>query len=477
MKKYLLRVVCLALAFAMLFTLPSCKESNTSSAAESGGYYDVDVDGSGDGTNDNQSGNDSNTSSDPVKTPSDGGTPQTVSGDLSWNQLLATIPAKLKGTTVKVYSWNPAKEVTGAEEVISKFEKQTGMKVKWITGSYDNYDSNIAALINSGDSPDIIRHYSPYIHRIAMCQDMSKATGFDFKSGVWDQQVVNAYTFKGKIYGVNLTNTLIQQPAVMVYNKSVVKRLKLSDPYTMWKQGKWNWDSFIELCKDFKDETGNPGWMTYCHLDYYRFCNQNFIGFDGKKFYNNLSDSGLLSSVQKMADYRTSDITDKAMRNRDNIENGVNLFYDDNIIAARRTQIFYNKIKGSNNYGCVPVPEIPGKTYYQEYRELEAYGIPKGSKNPIGAAYFLRFYLDAANYDEKMFFTNEQALEVYKWCRNQKNIYCALDTQLIQNDYEGMTAFIMHGGSAAQVKSEFDKFAQKLNPIVDRANDALNKLD
>ena len=472
MKNTLLRLVTLALALLMAFSLFACGgNSGDSDKKDSEEYFDIEGD---DTKSDDTSKDDSSNSGE--KAPVDVKiTP--VNGDLTWSQLLAQMPKQLKGTTITMFSWNDAKEVTGAEKVIADFQKQTGIKVKWVNGGYDNYDTKLAALINSGDSPDVFRYYSPNIHRMSLAQDITKATGFDFKAATWDQDVVKAYTVKGKIYGVNLKNTFNQQPSLMVYNKSVIKKQKLKDPYTLWKQGKWNWDTFTEICNEFKEDTGLSPWMTYCHLDYYRFSGQDFIKFDGNKFTSNLSDPGLISSIQKMANYRTDGFTEKAVRERDKIEKGQTLFYDDSIIACRKSSPYYKDLKASNNLGAVPIPAISGQSYYQEYKELEAYGIAKGAKNPLAAAYFLRFYLDANNYDAKTFFASEQLLEVYKSCRAQKNVYCSHDFQLIQNVYEGMTAFIMHGGTAAQVKNKLDELAPTINKIVNKANEALSKFD
>ena len=70
---------------------------------------------------------------------------------------------------------------------------------------------------------------------------------------------MESYSYAGKYYAANLKNTFNQQPTAVVYRPSQIARYKLEDPYTLWKQGKWTYDKFKELCRAFKDETTRCG--------------------------------------------------------------------------------------------------------------------------------------------------------------------------------------------------------------------------
>ena len=187
------KVLCLILSIAMVFSLAACGNDNTESIVNLGGdeEWGIEVDA--------PSGTESSTSSGnkapEVSVPEDSGQSTTVktpavknADDLSWKDLLAQMPSDLRGTTIKVYSWNPIKDVTGAEKVISDFEKQTGIKVDWTVGNYDNYESEIAALINSGNSPDIIRYNNPAAAKMYLTQDIAINWGFPGDSLVKKKQ-------------------------------------------------------------------------------------------------------------------------------------------------------------------------------------------------------------------------------------------------------------------------------------------------
>ena len=393
------------------------------------------------------------------------------------------MPKSLKGTVITVASWNPAKEVTGAEKVIANFEKLTGIKVNWKQVSYNDYDSQIAALVNSNSSPDLIRYYSPAIHRMYLCQDVKTATGYDFKGEIWDKRVTSQYTIKGKIYGVNLKDTYVQQPKVFMYRKSVIESAQLEDPYVLWKKGKWDWNTFIQMCKDYKEiNPSGYAWMTYNAVDYMDLTGVTMIKFDGNKFTNNIKDVNVYKTLKQMCDYRAADIIPPAFRDQKVFSQGNTLFMTFNSIANRRTNANLTEVKNDQDLYCVPVPTIKGRENVQAFSELEAYGIPKGAKNAAAVYYFLRYYLDASNYDANEFFVNKQAYEVYKECMGKKEFYIATATELLDvvaedagGSVAGLTGWIANGGAAAQLEKELDSVKPTFDLATKKANEALSK--
>ena len=469
MKSNIKRILCFILAIAMAFAIVGCgKKTNDPD-------FD-DEDWAIDDATDTASGNETTEISENVETTkAEAGLSSADS--LSWSELVSKMPSNLKGKTVTMYSWNPAKHVTGAEKVIANFEKQTGIKVDWKQGSYDNYDTEIAALINSGSSPDIIRYFGVNIYRMDLTQDVVSATGYDFKGDIWDNQVTSAYTVKGKIYGVNLKNTFNQQPTVVYYAGDTIKRYKLEDPYDLWKAGQWTWDKFVEMCHDFKEATGRAGWMTNDHLDLLRWNGLDFLTFDGNEFKDNSSDPRILTTLQKICSYRNT-LTPEAMRSQELIENGTYLFITDNMLCSRTTDFHYETLKGNNDLMTVPFPSGLTSTYIQPMHEYEAYGFPKGCKNGPAAYYFLRYYLNRDNYDAKTFFINNQALETYDFAMKQKRFYKVSSGPMAVTAGEsdgGLGSYIRTQGKADQIQSELDKIKPQFKRAAEQANEKVAK--
>lgn len=481
MKNYLTKLLCMALCLALLLSVAACGKSNTSSF-NLGDDEVVDVDDGGeDTTSDNGSTDNSSVDiSDNAGTNTNSNTPAPVANadSLSWNDLVAKMPASLRGSTFTVLSWNPVTDVTDADKVVKKFESQTGIKVKWNQESYDTYETKIAALVNANKSPDLIRFIAPSPARMYLCQDLKTATGFDFKGDIWDSRATSSYSYKGKIYAAAMKNSLNQQPTAVVYRPSMIKRYKLEDPYKLWKEGKWTYDKFKEICTDFKEATEKPAWMTSGWLDYLWLNDIDLITFDGTKYKNNLSDPKVTTGLQEIIRCR-SEICPEAMGTGDLITNGTYLFYTDNILACRTTDFHFTELKAKNDLEAVPFPTQPGKPYYTNFQEFEAYGVPKGAPNGAAAYYFLRCYLNAENYNENTFFCSTQVLETYKYLMSQKNFNFNVDRRITDaagNQNGGIHTMIRTGEmTQAQVKTKLDSLSPFFDKAVKQANDTLAK--
>lgn len=472
MKKQLLRLLCLCMTIVMVFGAAGCSSKNEESFDASVEDFDFDLDGSEDAAIEDSNGDDTTSAAKgELKNPD----------SLSLKELMAQVPKILKNSTITIWSWNPAKEVTGAEKVISDFEKKSGIKVKWVQIGYDEYESRIAAAVNSGNAPDLIRYQGPDIHRMYLCQDVKTATGYDFKGSVWDKRVSDVYTVKGKIYGVNLTNTLVNQPKVILYRKSNIEKYKLEDPYTLWKKGKWTWDKMISIAEDFqsKNTNGIP-FEPYDHLDYVEFSGNSIIKFDGNKFVNNIKDKSLFNQLKVMCNLRDDDITASSARQEDYFDGeGRILFMAFNSIALRSTNAHLKDVKAEDDLYAVPIPKIANAKSYP-MSELEAYGIPKRAKNGAATYFFLRYYLDSSNYNKNTYFCNKQALEVYNACMKNKSLYYSTDSALAQaagsSGVDDITNYIrLQQGGAAQLKKQLDSLSPKFDLAVKKANEVLKK--
>lgn len=479
MKSNLRRIFCLLLALAMMFSVAACGKADNGGSTLNFDDEGWEIDA---GTTNTDGGNDNNGETSVVSTNDNVVKEPAVKNadELSLAELTAQIPSNLRGTTVHVFSWNPVKDVTGAEKVVADFEKKTGIKVKWEQGNYDKYDETIVAKINSGSAPDIIRYNSPNPARMALTQDLQSATGFDFSGDIWDSEVKEAFTVKNKIYGINMKNTFNKQPTVVMYLKSTIENNQLEDPYTLWKSGKWTFDKFIEMCLEFKEKTnGNCGWMSSRLIDIMWFRGIGFIESDGEKYTNTATSVDCINALKDICTWRQSDILSGGASETSSFCSGNYLFYTDNILGARRNDsIHYVEQKKDNDLYCVPFPQESGKTYYQSYSESEAFGIPKGAKNPTAVYYFLRYYLDANNYDSKMFFSNNQILEVYNWCISQENQHHTIDRYITQSYDErlcGIENIIREGLQPAQAQTTLESLTTKFQLCVDKANDAVKK--
>ena len=183
------------------------------------------------------------------------------------------MPAELRGTSITVYNWNPITEYPEGSSVIKEFTDITGIEVNWQTEDYNTYLSKLTSLVASGkDIPDVARMRSPLVLNYISMQPIS-VTGFDFNDGSWDKWTMDSYTVDGNCYAVNLANTHLASPGMLAYNKTLITRYDLEDPYVLWKNGQWTYDKFVQIMKDFKAETNadyvcSYGWYCCCCSSY-----------------------------------------------------------------------------------------------------------------------------------------------------------------------------------------------------------------
>lgn len=481
------------LAIALVFvicTLCACKKSQTKYYSY---YEDVSdteyssntVDNNNDVTGNNNvtDNNNNNVDDGKTSTPSNKNPSSKVDGSSSGNKKfdLKNIPSSLKGSTVFVYSWNDASAVSGAESVIESFENSTGIKVKWQTGSYDNYSTEIAALVSSGKAPDVIR-LKNMDHAILSLMDPLVASGYDFSDDIWDKNVLNYYTIYDYAYAVNRQNTLIQQPHVVFYNTKTIKQYNFEDPYELWKKGKWTWDKFYEMIKEFHDETGYYSWSPHYFFEIMYMNGTSLVKRDGNKYVNNTSDKNIVQGLSKMVNMINDGYVDPVDINYNGFPAGKNLFMSTSCIGGRRTHFYFTTVKEDNSIAMVPYPTITGQKYYQLYSEYEAYGIAKGAKNAKAVPYFLAYYLDGSKYDQNTFFPNVKMLEVYKWCRQQENVFVTPDPAILTADsgvhYRNDVALpISRLKNSSDVPTLINSVKSSISSSVKYANNKLSKLD
>lgn len=484
MKKNWIRLFSLILVLAMIFSLGACSEMKTtvdSSDAESdlllGDDDDFFTDEVTDATSDNKT-KKPGKSTNPDATGSAIPVENQVGGK-SWSSILKSMPASLKGKTITVMNWNPLSEYTGASQVIKDFQSATGISIRWQVENFSTYLSKLASMVASGNAPDVVRLRTPLPGGLISLQDVS-VTGYDFNDDAWDKWVQNAYTVNGKVYGINVANTHIASPTMLQYNKSLISKYDLDDPYTLWKKGQWTYDNFIKICRSYKEASGADyagSFYDYAEISS-MFGISGPVTFNGSTYTNIVKTNDFVNVTQKICDLVNKDYILGKWK-FDDFSKGKCLFWIGTAVYARRQNAYFTELKKANSLYSVPMPSVNGKEYTL-FTELEAYGIPKGAKTPKAVPYFLRYFLDGSNYDLSTFFANAQSLQVYNACMTNKNKmwttqyreqyqFYGLDST---DDFSGEIETV----TGAQAKSVIDKTSAVIDARVSRYNQQIKKI-
>ncbi len=479
MKKTIKSILSMFLVFVFIFCVVGCgknevdPDTNDANADFFADSENLINDGSNSSQNDTVSNGvvlNNGTNSKPQQST---GNKNTVGGK-SWKEVLASMPEKLRGTTVTFYNWNPPSEYTGSTEIMNTFTKETGIKVKWLTQDYDTYRTKLASMVAADEAPDFARTNKPIITSMLSFQPLS-ATNFDFTDGAWDKSVMKDYSINGKAYATSLNNTHFGSMSVMFYNKSLIDKYDFEDPYKLWKSGKWTWDKFLDMSREFKEEAGTKygaaswEWSGLTQI----FGVGGPYEYDGQKYRSVVNDSNFIKVTQEMADlYNTESLIEDY--GLGSFQKGEVLFWSSFSIHGRRLNGYMSNMKNEGILYAVPLPSVKGqKTYYQGRNEYEAYALVKGAKNPEAVPYFLRYFLDPDNYDLEAFYINAQMEEVYNWCMSQPTKIWTVDywDKFNRTNFDGIK--LIKGN---QVKSFVDSNGVQIETRVNELNNALEKL-
>lgn len=396
--------------------------------------------------------------------------------NLTWAEVKAKMPKDL-GKEIVFYNWNEASSMPGAEKAIENFTKETGISVKWKTASYSEYSTELAAMITTNNSPDIVR---------LRCQDPAVIPyltpisdyGYDFTDQAWDHDAMYFYMFNNKPYAAVLKDTPYFQPSVIYYNRDLVTRFNMEDPYTLWKAGEWTYDKFAQMCVKFSKTVGSQYTaITTINAGYNYTMGVAFSRYNPEKnkFESNMDSKDLLTAWQWTSQLNAKNVISETQIDYDGFDNGLILFYTDSLIAARTTHFYCKPLKAQGNLGVVPLPSIAGRDYLVNLSENEAYAIPQGAKNPKAVPYFLRYWLSSENYDMSKFYCDAQAKEVADYLKTQD--YTMNCDAWMNKEVHGAShieiGMALRNSDPAQVKTVIDSYKPVIDTYVEMANEKI----
>lgn len=404
-------------------------------------------------------------------------TQSAVTTNLTRDQVIAQMPAKLRGTTIKMMGGDDIREGVWGK-AIKEFTQKTGIKLDVEVVSNSELFSTLAARIAAGKSPDLVNVNEAWPFVCANLQPIT-VSGYNFNDRAWDWDSMNDFTYNGKTYSMQLKNTPFMPVSLLVYNKNALRKADMTDmdPYTIWKNNPddWTWDKFFSVCDTFLSRNGNAAgyygakinhnWYINCFGVNNVYYNKNkgvFVsGMKNKTFIG--AWESLLGAMQKKYITNATSTTD--------FEMGKVLFNWEWPINLQTGNSYYTNLKKSKALGVVPVPtDSKTQPLYWQY----GHGIPVGAKNPEAVPYFIRYIQDRKSYDQNTFYSVDTALEVVNWTQTQgyqnRNFFTCLGI----HNYSFQTQ--LQAASPEQVKTVCDKFASEIQKSVDDVNKQMKKL-
>lgn len=329
--------------------------------------------------------------------------------------VLATMPEELKGTTITFLNWYDP-DLREEKVVIDEFEQKTGITVEYRIVEYADYVNTVSGLIAVGETPDVMRVRAADIGTLKLVQPISEATGYDFSAEAWDKEIMNMYTVNGKCYGVNLVYTPFFLPCMLFYNTDTMEEMGFEDPYTLWKEGKWTWEKFKEMCVTWVNQgteyTGANLWAQ----SWVATINADLVKFDGATYTLDLNNQKALDKWKWVEEGVKTKLFTNLNDGFDQAKQKL-LFGTMDASAVQQSSGYFSKTRLRGQLAGVAYPVWEGEDYYLPMMENIAFCIPKGAKNAKAVPYFLAYMCNFANYNQDVgeggFFFSEQIKECY----------------------------------------------------------------
>lgn len=390
MKKVLFRCLAVFMCLAMVFSLAACSKDKGDIA--SGTLLDFE-DETGEGlSGDNNDAASGTVSGEGTTSGATGGNTITEQIDISGKDPFAKVPARLRGTTVKFAQWGD-EGASEYQKVAKAFTKKTGIKIEWVNYDENTYVSTIAQQIAAKSGPDIIICNEIFPHAFEIAQPLQNLV--DLKDDFWDDSVTEVCTVNGNTYFVNSRNSVWKNLNFVFYNKKLFSDNRITSPKDYYKRGEWTYEN-LRKCLEQIAKTGNTGGYVDPEMMAAAMGN-GLIQYDAKtqKFSQNITKAA--SAFQYCATNIEKKLWDPVLW-FGNFSNGTIGLYMYSVWGTKYNGWF--KEADPSIVAAVPLPTSYNGQHCYQTESLRAYGVAKGSKNPEGAGYFLRYYLDYEYYDD-----------------------------------------------------------------------------
>ena len=283
------------------------------------------------------------------------------------------------------YDLNPA---AGSERstALSLFEEQYHGKIVWVPCAAGECYDMLTQRLHSGDPVDMVPFQVDAMPDGISRELFSPLDEYlDLNDSIWDgmRGAIGMFAYDGKHYAVPYA---VSDPLLLTYSRKACSENGLEDPYTLYTQGKWNWDTMLDMMQTFRnkgaDRFGIAGWFEQGLL---HSTGQSVIAFDGTQFINNIEHPEIAEAEELLSDIAARGLYDTNWYNNYPTSGNV-LFYamgDWSLPAS-------NAKNPDADIMVVPFPMSPrvGKQYYSGNYDVKMLACDS-QKGSLVASYIL----------------------------------------------------------------------------------------
>ena len=395
------------------------------------------------------------------------------------------MPPELRGTNVQFATWIDHTS-TPTKFCLEGFETETGMTIELVQANESDYINKIISLISSDQAPDVIVENGVFPKTLNVLMPLEKeTTGLDVTDDFWNQDVVKTYTVGKYSYLVNGKKSTWDMIGDMTYfNKTILEENGIATPSELVEQNKWNVDSMWKLMEQIKAACGFSRTGTSIAFDSWL----NMYGgaqmkwdTEQDKFVTTLKEENTRKAIDYLMRGQDAGLLTVIANHDDDISRGNIALQICGAYGLRKSPGWFYQMD-LDDLGFEVLPKLNASDERYPYTDqLRAYGICKGSKNPKGAAYFLRYFLNENHYEIDDVFKNAEAKELYFHLRENKTVgncsYTIGVGRMIDANYRAISLVSdLLSGTASQVSVNLDIAYNKCEGAVVAANKLVEEI-
>ncbi len=295
--------------------------------------------------------------------------------------------------------------------------------------NYSDRYVDLAKMLSADDAPDIFP-YEASVFPISIYKNLFQDVDdvMDFSNVCWEthNRYIDNFRWQGKTYTPILS---VDATQYLWYRKSIIEEYGFDDPYTLYKQGKWDYDAFFDMTSEFsacyEDNYG---------IDGYPETLASFVATTGKGLFSikngelvdNLYDDKILNTIDAVltkfnAENNRIRYPIESMNNWQ--PSYIKWVWGETLFFAGEKEIYetqwgkYKDIKewDDDEVQFVPFPTVQGSKENYFPARINSYMLCSGSKNIQGYAAFMHS-MAWAEYEKRESQSTREALkQTYGW--------------------------------------------------------------
>ena len=405
--------------------------------------------------------------------------------------------AEAKLVWLSYYDLNPATSIDKKRAELQLFETKGG-SIEYVRTTYTDRFDKLEEYIISDKEVDMFPFSTtlefPAYSVKGLFNPIDEVTNFN--DPIWSdvRNIADSFMINGRHY---LAPIDVFPSSVLVYDRSKIEENGLDDPYELYQNGEWNWDTWYDImeayCSENKDSFGINGYFAPM---IFNSTGHSIVEFEKSRnaYVNNIDDPSFDKAAELFSRINSNGLyTDAWYGCAEDAFHWNILFYAMGTWASSGI----NSPGNGDNWGLVPIPSEPGSDTSYQTAGIESYMWVKGSEKKEAMKCWLEcartvnsnaefleaekenFMNENPNWTEEMYsvgFPDNASFIVDPYYGLTNNLS---DNESADNEYKEAILEMLYRGSLTKDNSgdpvTWDSMKKEYSPVIDEELEKLNK--